>query len=129
MTHNERLAIFKRDLHALSSANGAMVIFNLAHDEDSFAQFSHENIGEPLLCEVSNRSEGWNAHSLDFDQVAALRELGYEIPSPHHQSNPHKNYSGDINTLADQVEQIFLHVFRAAPDYTIVSSGAINVIQ
>ena len=60
MTHDERIALFTRDLAALMNENDAMVIFNLAHDEDTFAQFSHARAGEPLLCEVSNRSEGWN---------------------------------------------------------------------
>jgi len=127
MTHEERLAIYKRDLQALSRADSGLVIFNLAHDEDSFAQFSHADAHEPLLCEVSNRSEGWNSNSLDHDQVATLRALGYEIPSPHHQSNPHKNYSGDTDALAEEVEQIFLRVFRAPPDYAIVSSGVMNI--
>ena len=125
MTHDERLAIFTRDLAALMQADDAMVIFNLAHDEDTFAQFSHARAGEPLLCEVSNRSEGWNAHSLDAAQVAALRSLGYEIPSPHHQANPRKEYAGDAGALAEQVEQIFVKVFRAPKDYEIVSSRVI----
>ena len=123
MTHDERIAIFTRDLTALMQESDAMVIVNLAHDEATFAQFSHARAGEPLLCEVSNRSEGWNAHSLDAEQVAALRALGYEIPSPHHQSNPHKEYAGDVGTLASEVEQIFARVFRAPDDYEIVSSG------
>ena len=98
MTPNERLAIFKRDLDALLQASDGMVIFNLAHDEDSYVQFSKQAASDPLLCEVSNRSEGWNAHSLDAAQVAALRALGYEIPSPHHQSTPHKEFAprGDV---------------------------------
>ncbi len=125
MTRDERLAIFTRDLTALMNEDDAMVIFNLAHDEDTFAQFSHARAGEPLLCEVSNRSEGWNAHSLDAEQVAALRSLGYEIPSPHHQSNPHKEYAGDIGALAAEVEQIFVKVFRAAENYEVVSSGVV----
>ena len=123
MTRDERLAIFTRELTALMQESDAMVIVNLAHDEDTFAQFSHARAGEPLLCEVSNRSEGWNAHSLDTDQVTVLRSLGYEIPSPHHQSNPHKEYVGDVGTLADEVERIFIQVFRAPDDYEIVSSG------
>jgi hypothetical protein len=105
--------------------NDAMVIFNLAHDEDTFAQFSHVRAGEPLLCEVSNRSEGWNAHSLDREQTDALRALGFEIPSPHHQSNPHKEYAGDLAALAEQVEQVFVQVFHAPADYAPVSSGVI----
>jgi len=125
MTHDERIALFTRDLAALMNENDAMVIFNLAHDEDTFAQFSHARAGEPLLCEVSNRSEGWNAHSLDAEQVAALRALGYEIPSPHHQATPHKEYSGDVDALAAEVEQIFVRVFRAPADYEIVSSGVV----
>ncbi len=126
MTHEERMAIIQRDLNALMNAGDAMVIFNLAHDEDAFAQFSHTRAGDPLLCEVSNRSEGWNAHSLDGGQTAALRALDYEIPSPHHQANPHKEYAGDLGTLADQVEQVFLRVFRAPADYTLVSSGVMG---
>jgi hypothetical protein len=123
MTRDERLAIFTRDLAALMQADDAMVIINLAHDEDTFAQFSHARAGEPLLCEVSNRSEGWNAHSLDAAQVAALRALGYEIPSPHHQSNPHKEYAGDAAALAEEVEQVFRTVFRAPENYDVVSGG------
>ncbi|MDE3088499.1 MAG: hypothetical protein KGJ80_03830 [Chloroflexota bacterium] len=123
MTRDERIALFTRDLAALMQADDAMVIINLAHDEDTFAQFSHTRAGEPLLCEVSNRSEGWNAHSLDGEQVANLRALGYEIPSPHHQSNPHKEYAGDIGVLAEEVEQVFVKVFRAPADYAVVSSG------
>ena len=126
MTHEKRLAIFKRDLHALLKQSDALIIFNLAHDEDSFAQFSHADATEPLLCEVSNRSEGWNSNSLDVNQVAALRALGYEIPSPHHQSNPHKNFAGDADALAEEVEQIFVQVYRAPQDYAIVSSGVMN---
>ncbi len=125
MTRDERIAIFTRDLTALMKEDDAMVIFNLAHDEDTFAQFSHTRAGEPLLCEVSNRSEGWNAHSLDAEQVAALRSLGYEIPSPHHQSNPHKEYIGDAGALAAEVEQIFVKVFRAPENYEVVSSGVV----
>lgn len=126
MTRDERIALYQRDLDALMSENEAMVIFNLAHDEDSFAQFSHARAGDPLLCEVSNRSEGWNAHSLDGQQTAALRALGYEIPSPHHQSNPHKEYAGDTAALAVQVEQVFLQVFHAPADYRVASSGVIS---
>ena len=127
MTHDERIAIFTRDLDALmlDASHDAMVIINLAHDEDTFAQFSHARAGEPLLCEVSNRSEGWSAHSLDAVQVAALRALGYEIPSPHHQSNPHKEYAGDAAALAAEVEQIFVKVFRAPENYEVVSSGVV----
>ena len=123
MTRDERLAIFKRDLAALLQAIGGMVVFNLAHDEDSFVQFSRESMEEPLLCEVSNRSEGWSAHSLDLAQVQVLRALGYEIPSPHHQSNPHKESSSDVATLADEVEKIFREAFRAGEDYVVVSNG------
>jgi hypothetical protein len=126
MTHDERLVIFKRDLAALVKQSNALVIFNLAHDEDSFAQYSHADASEPLLCEVSNRSEGWNSNSLDVKQVAALRALGYEIPSPHHQSNPHKNFAGDTDALAEEVDQIFGQVYRAPQDYDIVSSGVMN---
>ncbi len=127
MTRDERLAIFKRALQDVMQRDHAMVIFNLAHDEDSFAQFSPEDANEPLLCEVSNRSEGWNSNSLGAEQVAALRALGYTIPSPHHQSNPHKQYAarGDVNALAEEIEQIFLRVFRAAQDYNVVSSGEV----
>lgn len=125
MTHDERIALFTRDLTALMQESDAMVIFNLAHDEDTFAQFSHARASDPLLCEVSNRSEGWNAHSLDTEQVAALRALGYEIPSPHHQSNPHKEYAGDIDVLAGQVEQVFIKVFRAPDNYEVVASGVV----
>lgn len=125
MTRDERVAIFTRDLTALTQADDAIVIFNLAHDEDTFAQFSHQRAGEPLLCEVSNRSEGWNTHSLDTDQVTVLRSLGYEIPSPHHQSNPHKDYAGDAVALADELERIFIQVFRAPAEYEVVSSGVV----
>ena len=125
MTRDERIAIYTRDLTALTQADDAMVIFNLAHDEDTFAQFSHQRAGEPLLCEVSNRSEGWNTHSLDMDQVTVLRSLGYEIPSPHHQSNPHKDYAGDVTALADELERIFIQVFRAPAEYEVVSSGVV----
>lgn len=126
MNREERISLFTRDLAALIRADDAMVIFNLAHDEDTFAQFSHPRAGEPLLCEVSNRSEGWNAHSLDAEQVAGLRSLGYEIPSPHHQANPRKEYAGDIGALAEQVEQVFRKVFRAPEDYQVVSSGVVG---
>ncbi len=123
MTRDERIALYKRDLEALMPEEDAIVIFNLANDEDTFAQVSHAHAGDPILCEVSNKSEGWNAHSLDERQVAALRALGYEIPSPHHQSNPHKEYSGDASPLAEQVEQIFREVFSAPEDYVVESSG------
>jgi hypothetical protein len=123
MIRDERIALYRRDLDALMPEADAMVIFNLAHDEDTFAQFSHSQAGDPLLCEVSNRSEGWNAHSLDARQVAVLRTLGYEIPSPHHQSNPHKQYSGDSRQLAEEIEQIFREVFGTAEDYEVESSG------
>ncbi len=123
MTHDERIALFKNDLEALMKEDDAMVIFNLAHDEDTFAQFSHQKAGEPLFCEVSNRSEGWDSHSLDVDQVAALLALGYDIPSPHHQANPHKQYAGDLGELAEQVEHIFTLVFNVPQDYDVVSSG------
>ena len=126
MSPAERIALFTRDLTALMNENDAMVIVNLAHDEDTFAQFSHARADEPVLCEVSNRSEGWNAHSLDAEQVAALRALGYEIPSPHHQSNPHKEYSGEAGMLAEQIEQVFLKVFRAPENYNVVSSGLVR---
>ncbi len=125
MTPADRLILFTRDLAALMNEHDAMVIFNLAHDEDTFAQFSHASPGEPLLCEVSNRSEGWNTHSLDLEQVAALRALGYDIPSPHHQANPHKDFTGEATALAREVEQIFRVVFRAPEDYAVVSSGIV----
>ncbi|MCL4393374.1 MAG: hypothetical protein M1482_00895 [Chloroflexi bacterium] len=121
----ERIAIFQRDLNALMLEDDAMVIFNLAHDEDTFAQLRHARAGEPLLCEVSNRSEGWNDHSLNAEQTAALRALGYEIPSPHHQANPHKEYAGDMAALAQEIEQVFIQVFHVADDYAVVSSGVI----
>ena len=123
MNHNERISLFKRDLDALMQASNGMVIFNLAHDEDSFVQFSRESANEPLLCEVSNRAEGWGSHSLNNAAVASLRALGYEIPSPHHQSTPHKESSSDAATLAEEVEKIFRDVFRAAEDYEVVSNG------
>jgi hypothetical protein len=125
MTHDERHSLFTNALHELMQKDRAMVIFNLAHDEDSFVQFSHDRSGETLLCEVSNRSEGWNAHSLDPAQVAVLRALGYEIPSPHHQSTPHKEYAGDLDKLADEVEKIFTQVFRAPQEYEVISSGEV----
>ncbi len=103
----------------------AMAIFNLAGDEDSFVQYSHRHAHEPLLAEVSNRSEGWNAHSLDVEQVAALAALGYEVPSPHHQANPHKESTADADALAEEAEQIFRGVFRAPEDYAVESSGVI----
>jgi hypothetical protein len=126
MTPAERIALFTSDLSTLMIESDAMVIINLAHDEDTFAQFSHANADDPVLCEVSNRSEGWSAHSLDAEQVAALRALGYEIPSPHHQSNPHKEYIGDAEALAEQIEQIFVKVFRLPENYSVVSSGVIQ---
>jgi hypothetical protein len=125
MNREERINLFTRDLNALIQENDAMVIFNLEHDEDTFAQFSHSRAGEPLLCEVSNRSEGWNAHSLDSEQTTALRNFGYEIPSPHHQSNPHKEYAGEVAGLAQEIEQVFVQVFHVADDYSVVSSGVI----
>lgn len=127
MTRDERLAIFRRALQNVMQSDNAMVIFNLAHDEDSFAQFSHEHAGEPLFCEVSNRSEAWNESSLDANQIAALRSFGYEVPSPHHQANPHKEFAarGDVNALAEEVEQIFVRVFLAAPSYDLVSSEGV----
>ncbi|MBI4789520.1 MAG: hypothetical protein HY782_21020 [Chloroflexi bacterium] len=125
MTRDKRLALFKRDLQALMPEEDAIVIFNLAHDEDAFAQFSHLGPGEPLLCEVSNRSEGLNAPRLNVQQVAQLRALGYAIPSPHHQANPHKEYpqGGDLGALAEETEQIFRSVFGAPEDYEVESSG------
>ncbi len=123
MTRDERITIFKRDLDALMGVDDGFVIFNLAHDEDAYVQFSRQGASEPMLCEVSNRSEGWNTHSMDSEQVRTLRALGYEIPSPHHQANPHKNFSGDVGALAEEVEQIFQQVFGAAENYEVVSSG------
>jgi hypothetical protein len=123
MTRDERISIFKRDLDALMRADDGLVIFNLAQDEDSYVQFSRERADAPLLCEVSNRSEGWNAHSLDSAQVAELRALGYEIPSPHHQATPHKEFSGDVAVLAEEIERIFRIIFRAPENYDVVSNG------
>ncbi len=123
MTPAERISIFKRDLDALIRTDNGFVIFNLAQDEDSYVQFTRDGLKTPLFCEVSNRAEGWNAHSLDSVQVTALRALGYEIASPHHQANPHKEFSGDAATLANEVERIFRDVFRAPADYAVVSSG------
>lgn len=122
MTHTERLALFTRDLDALARADDGFVIFNPPHDEDTYAQFSHR-AGEPIFCEVSNRSEGWNAHSLDAAQIAELRSLGYEIPSPHHQASPNKEFSGDVSVLVQEVERIFRNVFREPEDYSVVSKG------
>ncbi len=122
MTRDERIAFFTRDLEALARADDGFVIFNPPHDEDTYAQFSHR-AGEPVFCEVSNRSEGWNAHSLDSAQIAELRALGYEIPSPHHQANPHKDFAGEAGALAQEVERIFRNVFREPEDYAVVSSG------
>ncbi len=122
MTSAERLVLFTRDLDALKRADDGFVIFNPPHDEDTYAQFSHR-AGEPIFCEVSNRSEGWNAHSLDAAQIAALRALGYEIPSPHHQANPNKEFSGNSDALAQEVERIFRDVFREPEDYAVVSRG------
>ncbi len=122
MTHDERIAFFTGDLEALARADDGFVIFNPPHDEDTYAQFSHR-AGEPVFCEVSNRSEGWNAHSLDSAQIAELRALGYEIPSPHHQANPHKDFAGEAGALAQEVERIFRNVFREPEDYAVVSSG------
>ena len=125
MNREERIELFKRDLAALVPERDAMVIFNLAHDEDTFIQYSHVQAGDPLLCEVSNRSEGWNAHSLDARQVEALRALGYEIPSPHHQANPRKESAGDPAALAAETEQIFRNVFGVPEDYEVESSGVL----
>ncbi len=125
MTGELRLALFRRDLQALMGEDDAMTIFNLAGDEDSFVQYSHRRASEPLLAEVSNRSEGWSAHSLDAEQVAALAALGYEIPSPHHQANPHKESAAGPDALAEETEQIFRSVFRAPEDYAVESSGVI----
>ena len=122
MTPDERISIFKRDLDALANSDDGFVIFNLPHDEDTFAQFSHRAV-EPIFCEVSNRSEGWNTHSLDLAQIAELRSLGYEIPSPHHQANPNKEFSGETSQLVQEVERIFRNVFRQPEDYSIVSNG------
>ncbi len=122
MTPDERLALFTRDLDNLTRADDGFVIFNPPHDEDSYVQFSHR-AGEPIFCEVSNRSEGWNAHSLDATQIAELRALGYEIPSPHHQANPNKEFSGEMSELAQEVERIFRNVFREPEEYSVVSKG------
>ncbi len=125
MTAEQRLALYIRDLDALARSDDGFVIFNPPHDEDTYAQFSHR-ADEPIFCEVSNRSEGWNAHSLDAAQIAELRALGYEIPSPHHQANPNKEFSGDVKTLAQEVERIFRNVFREPEDYSVVSKGVEN---
>ena len=122
MTRDERISLFTRDLTALSLADDGFVIFNPPHDEDTYAQFSRRS-GEPIFCEVSNRSEGWNAHSLDAAQIAELRALGYEIPSPHHQASPNKEFNGDVNVLVQEAERIFRNVFREPEDYAVVSSG------
>jgi hypothetical protein len=122
MTPSDRLALFERDLRALMNATDGMLLFNVVGDEDSYIQFS-QRAGEPLFCEVSNRSEGWNTHSMNRPQVEKLVALGYEIPSPHHQANPNKNYSGDAGTLATEVENIFRAVFGLADDYEVESSG------
>ena len=122
MTPDERLALYARDLAALVSAGDGFVIFNPPHDEDTYVQFSPRG-DETLFCEVSNRSEGWNAHSLDTAQIAELRALGYDIPSPHHQANPNKEFRGDTADLAQEVERIFRNVFRSPEDYSVVSSG------
>jgi hypothetical protein len=123
MTRDERVALFRHDLDALAPEQDAMVLFNLAGDEDAFVQFSHLGPGEPFLCEVSNRSEGTSAHSLSAAQVARLQALGYEIPSPHHQANPRKDYAGDLGVLAEEVEQVFRTLFGAPEDYDVESSG------
>jgi type III secretion system-like peptide-binding chaperone len=122
MTRDERLALISRDLDALSRADDGFVIFNPPHDEDTYVQFSHRS-GEPIFCEVSNRSEGWNAHSLDLAQIAELRALGYDIPSPHHQANPNKEFAGEVSELAREIERIFRNVFREPEDYSVVSKG------
>ena len=117
-----RLALFRRDLLALTESSDGMLIFNPVGDEDTFIQFSRRE-GEPLFCEVSNRSEGWNSHSLDTGQRERLTALGYEIPSPHHQANPRKPYNGPPDQLAAEVEQIFREVFSLPQEYAVVSSG------
>ncbi len=125
MTPDNRISLFQHDLDALTREDDAMVIFNLAGDQDSFVQYSHQRSNEPLLCEVSNRSEGGSASSLDAQQVAALAALGYEIPSPHHQANPHKESNAGANVLADETEQVFRRVYGAPDDYAVESSGVI----
>jgi hypothetical protein len=125
MTRNERLALFTRDLRAVMDSPDEMLIFNLVGDEDSYVQLSH-HVGEPLYCEVSNRSEGWNSHSLNLPQRNALTALGYEIPSPHHQANPNKNYMGTAEDLANEVEQIFRKVFGLDEDFVVESSGVFS---
>lgn len=125
MTYDERVALFQRDLQALIDEEDAMVIFNLAGDEDSFVQYSHRAADEPLLCEVSSRSESSSAPSLAADQIAALTALGYEIPSPPHQANPHKESAAAAESLAEETEQLFRRVFRAPEDYAVESSGVV----
>ncbi len=125
MTHEQRLALFRRDLQALMDEDDAMAIFNLAGDEDSFVQYSHRRTLEPLLAEVSNRSEGGSAHSLDAEQAAALTALGYEVPSPHHQANPHKESAAGADVLAEETDMVFRRVFHAPEDYAVETSGVI----
>ncbi len=125
MKFSDRLVLFARDLNALIQSSSTMLIFNHIADEDTYVQISHVQ-GEPLLVEVSNKSEGWGSHSLDHAQVEKLRTLGYEIPSPHHQSNPHKEYDGSAEELAREVETIFREVFRLADDYAVESSGVFD---
>ncbi len=125
MTHDERLALFRRDLQALMHEDDAMVIFNLAGDEDRFVQYSHRAANEPLLCEVSNRSEAGSARAFAPEQVAPLAALGYEIPSPHHQANPHKESDAAADALAEETEHIFRRVYNAPEDYAVESSGVV----
>ena len=127
MTGNDRLALFTRELHALlvTERPDAMLMFNPPHDEDTFVQFSRR-ADESLFCEVSNKSEGWNSHSMAREQTALLTALGYTIPSPHHQSNPNKNYSGSAEALALEIEKIFRTVFGLGEEYSVESSGVIS---
>ncbi len=125
MTYDERIALFRNDLEALVREVDATVIFNLAADENTFAQFSHAHLSDPLVCEVGNRREGWSSDSLDAQQAETLRTLGFEIPLPHEQVNPHREYPIPSSGLAEQVEQVFRLVFRAPEDYAVESSGVI----
>jgi hypothetical protein len=125
MTLAERLDLFERDLYAVRDSPDGMLIFNVAGDEDSYLQFS-QRAGEPLYCEVSNRSEGWNSHSLNSPQRNRLIALGYAIPSPHHQANPNKNYDGTAKDLATEVEEIFRQVFGMGEQFDVVSSGVLQ---
>jgi hypothetical protein len=124
MTRDERLALFKRDLEALQHEEDASVIFNLPSDENTFVQFSHERLDDPLWCEASNCAEG-GAEDLDAEQQDRLRALGFEVPTMHEPENPHREYSGDASAIAEQVELIFRTAFRLPEDYGVESSGVV----